>query len=104
MKATYRATIARGGTFDSDDPLGDQIQEFEESLGLAHDSSDFALEQMKLWYKVTGREWDETPVNEGMVVTRSGELTKTQNVGMADINVEYTNMADLNKKLAKPGR
>lgn len=89
MRETYRAHIAAGAQFESDDPLGDQIQQFEEHIGLHPDSRNYVLEQMKLWYKVTGREWDDTPV-----------AAADGNAALADVNIEYTSMADLNRKLA----
>ena len=104
MKATYRATVARGGDFQSDDPLGDQIAQFDEELGLSTDSKDFAMEQLRMWHELTGKPWDDTPVTEGFVVDAKGNKTATQNVGMAELNVEYTDMRSLNRELAKKGR
>jgi hypothetical protein len=105
MIATHRAILSTGAAkWDSDDPLGDQIRDFEEKLGIRKDANIYALEQMKLWHKLIGKEWDDTPVTEGIVVTRNGEVTKTQNVALAELNVEYTSMNDLNKKLAQGGK
>lgn len=105
MRATFRAQVSNSNVkFESDDPLGDQLQSFNEKLGLVSDSSDEALEMMKQWYKITGREWDDTPVTQGMVVTRSGEKTVSENVGMEALNVEYSTMGALNRKIAQGGK
>lgn len=104
MKCTYRAQIAAKAEFQSDDPLGDQIQKFNESIGIVHDSAEDALEQLKYWNKMMGREWDDTPVTEGYVVSTKGDVQKSQNVGLEDLNVEYAGMDHLNKAIAKNGR
>ena len=104
MRLTYRAALSAGAPFESDDPYGDQVREFEERIGLRADPGIAAMEQMKAWYKATGREWDETPVTEGFVTDRQGNVRKSQNIGLAELNIEYSGMDELNKKIAKGGR
>lgn len=52
-----------GNKKDSDDPVETAIERFEEKIGLRVDPAAEALKAMKAWYKATGREWDDTPVD-----------------------------------------
>jgi hypothetical protein len=90
MRETFHAHIAAKTEFKSEDPLGDQIRTFDERIGMHKDTTDWAISQLKEFYKLQGKEWDDTVVRDEDV---KGD--KWWDVG----NVEYTGMSSLNEKL-----
>jgi hypothetical protein len=79
----YHALVAAGAQWkDSRDPLGDDIQRFEERIGLRENPEEIALMMHKQFMKDQGREWDDTPVGAG-----SGQWW--------DQDVEFSDMSDL---------
>jgi photosystem II stability/assembly factor-like uncharacterized protein len=80
----YALTAAGAQWKDSEDPLGEQIERFEEKIGLRDDPNAWALAMHRQFMESQGREWDDTPVGAG-----SGEWW--------DQDVEFTSMSDLDK-------
>lgn len=84
---TFRAQVAAGAQFESDDPLGEKITRFEEEIGLRVNPADVALALHRQWMAQQGKAWDDTPV--------AGDDR------WWDQNIEYTGMEDLNRALTK---
>lgn len=83
IERSYYAAVAAGAKFENTrDPLGDQIVQFEEKIGLRENPEDIALELHKQLLKSRGIEWDDTPVGAG-----SGQWW--------DQDIEFTDMSDL---------
>jgi hypothetical protein len=91
MVLTFRARVSRGEKFEAQDPLGDEIRAFEESIGLrgGANAEELALAMHKEWMRQQGKEWDDTPV------------TGKQADRWWDQDVEYKSMDDLNRKLTR---
>jgi hypothetical protein len=51
-----------GSKKESDDPVEVIIERWQEKIGLKVDPAAEALEAMKRFYKATGKDWDDTPV------------------------------------------
>jgi hypothetical protein len=86
MERHYYALVAAGAKWEgTNDPLGDDIEKFEERIGLRDDPQAWAMEQHKAFLKAQGKEWDDTPVAAG-----SGQWW--------DQDVEFSDMADLDKE------
>jgi hypothetical protein len=62
MREEDRRWRYSGGKKESDDPVETVILHWQEKIGLKVDPAAAALEAMKAFYKATGREWDDTPV------------------------------------------
>jgi len=63
MERNYYALVARGATWEHvDDPLGDQVERFEEHIGLRENPEALAMEMHKMLLASRGIEWDDTPV------------------------------------------
>ena len=83
MAKHYYALVAAGAQWkDSRDPLGDDIQRFEERIGLRENPEEIALAMHRQFLKDQGKEWDDTPVGAG-----SGAWW--------DQDIEFTDMSDL---------
>jgi hypothetical protein len=91
MERHYYALVGAGASWkDSDDPLGDQVQRFEERIGLRDDPEALALEMHKQFLRAQGKDWDDTPVGAG-----NGEWW--------DQDVEFTDMSDLDAEARRRG-
>lgn len=53
-----------GSKKEADDPVETLIERWQETIGLKVDPAAEALAAMKAFYKMTGREWDDTPVEQ----------------------------------------
>lgn len=85
MERHYYALVAAGAEWkDSRDPLGDDIQRFEERIGLRDDPEALALALHKQFMKDQGKEWDDTPVGAG-----TGQWWEQ--------DTEFTDMSDLDR-------
>ena len=91
LERQYYALLAAGAKWEgTSDPLGDQVTQFEERIGLRDDPAAWALEQHKAFLAAQGKEWDDTPVTGG-----SGEWW--------DQDVEFTSMSDLDRAANRRG-
>jgi hypothetical protein len=82
MTRHYYAMVAAGAQWKDDDPLADNIQRFEERIGLQENPEEIALAMHRQFMADQGKEWDDTPVGAG-----SGQWW--------DQDVEFTDMSDL---------
>lgn len=62
MRAEDREFRWSGSKKESDDRVETIIEHWEEKMGLRVDPAAEALKAMQAFYKATGREWDDTPV------------------------------------------
>lgn len=58
--AERRAVEARGGKYERS--LDEQIERFEEAIGLRTDWEALAMENHKKLLALQGKEWDDTPI------------------------------------------
>jgi hypothetical protein len=85
MERHYYALVAAGAKWeDVSDPLGDDIQRFEERIGLRDDPEAIALAMHRQFLKDQGKEWDDTPVGAG-----TGQWWEQ--------DTEFTSMSDLDQ-------
>jgi len=83
MTGTFRAQVARGATWETNDPLGEQIEAWEEKIGLRYDPAIVAQEMLRAWQESQGMTWDDTPV------------AADDKWLAGDVNIEFSSMDDL---------
>jgi hypothetical protein len=89
MALTFRAQVAAGAKWDTDDPFAEKVEEFEEKISLRYDPAETARAMQRAWVEAQGGSWDETPV----------EASKN----WWDKDVEFTSMGDLDNAMKGKG-
>jgi hypothetical protein len=62
LVAERRAVEARGGKYEL--TLEEQIERFDETIGMRKDWEALALAQHRAWLESQGKEWDDTEVEQ----------------------------------------
>lgn len=86
ISVSVRTAVSAGAKFETDDPIGERIQKFEEELGLRTDPMKVALEMQKQFMAMQGLPWDDTPV-------------KLEEDRWWDQDIEYTSMGAFNETM-----